>query len=82
MGGVSWQDALAYCRWARVRLPSEVEWECAARGTQGHLFPWGNTWEAGRAHDSAAMGFAPGVDRTLIIWRREQGERDDAKVYQ
>jgi formylglycine-generating enzyme required for sulfatase activity len=92
--GVTWEDANNYAVWAGKSLPTEEQWEFAARGGDGRLYPWGREWVPGRANlggtQLAEVGTYPGQSPFGIFdllgnaqeWTRSEGIRyPDRAVY-
>jgi formylglycine-generating enzyme required for sulfatase activity len=79
---VTWDDAVALCQWLgratgrSFRLPTEAEWEKAARGTDGWRYPWGNTWDAARLNVEARNGGLTPVGRYSPLGDSPYGAAD------
>ncbi len=65
---VSWQDVVAYCRWAGKSFPRETQWEKAARGTHGRIYPWGNEYSSGRCNS-----YHEGLEKTTPVDKYPKG---------
>ena len=66
---VSWDDAAAYGKWAGLSLPTEAQWEKAARGPGGLIYPWGNEWDANKCRNSTNKGSG----QTAAAWEYSNG---------
>lgn len=66
---VDWDDASAYATWAGCELPTEAQWEKAARGPSGTIYPWGNDWDQAKCRNNKNKG----SEETAPVWAYPEG---------
>jgi formylglycine-generating enzyme len=69
---VSWHGAMAYCAWAGLRLPNELEWEKGARSLNGRKYPWGADWEEAKCRNDKNKGNG----QTAGVWEYAAGNSE------
>ncbi len=75
---VDWNQATTYCGWVEKRLPTEAEWEKAARGTDGRKYSWGNQLDAAKAN---LFGPMDGFEKTAPVGSFKEGAKNGASPY-